>query len=446
MQFAVRNFARVSAPVILAMMMLWLVACGSNATPLASSSTTPTTIRFAVNEAPEELGSFKSVIAEFEKANPNIKVKLENVPDDAEFLKKLAADIAAKTPPDVFMVNYRLIGPYAVKGALQPLDGYMNTSQVFKPADFYPASLNAYKLKGQQQCLPLNFSQLGVYYNKTLFEKAGVPLPKNDWTWNDFLAAAKALTQDTNGDGKTDQYGAGISTLAIRLMPFIWARGGDIVDNPERPTTLTLDKGAALEAFQWFVNLQTQEHVVPNKEAEATQSSQARFQDGTLGMFFQSRVITPELRETIKDKFEWDIVPLPQDKQRATILHSDGFCMTNASKHKDAAWKLIEFFNSTASQSTLAQSGRTVPSLQAVANAPAFLKSNPPANNASYVEMAPYVRPVPLMSTWGEVEGVLNKEIKRAFYGDATAQQAAQAAVENTREYFKQNLTDLDSP
>lgn len=434
-------------------LLVWIAACSAPTAPTkapastqSQANTEPTTIRFAINEAPEELAGFNAVIAEFEKANPTIQVKLENVPADDEFLKKLAADIAAQTPPDVFLDNYRLIGPFAVKGALQPLDGYINTSQVIKTDDFFPAAMNAYKLKGQQQCLPLNLSQLGIYYNKTMFEQAGVPLPHKDWTWSDFLAAAKALTKDTNGDGKTDQYGAGISTSAIRLMPFIWAHGGDVVDNPERPTTLTLDHGAAFDAFQWFVNLQVKEHVVPDKTAEATQSSQKRFQDGTLGMFFQSRVITPELRETVADKFEWDIAPLPQDKQRATILHSDGFCITSGSKNKDAAWKLIEFFNSPASQSTLAQSGRTVPSLIAVANSPAFLKSNPPANNQMYLDMAPYVRAAPLMSTWGEVESALGKEIKRAFYGDASAQQAAQAAVENTQQYFQQNLTDLDSP
>ncbi|MBI4674909.1 MAG: sugar ABC transporter substrate-binding protein [Chloroflexi bacterium] len=439
---------------LLGAVVLWLglalasVACGAPASTQApvSNATAPATIRLAVNEVPEELATFQSIVNAFEQANLNIKVKLENIPDDDEFTKKLAADIAAQTPPDVFLMNYRRIGPFALKGALQSVDKYLNTSQVIQPGDFYPMALDAYKLKGELQCVPLNLSQLGVYYNAKLFQAAGVPLPKNDWTWNDFLAAARALTQDTNGDGKPDQYGAGISTLTIRLMPFVWAHGGDIVDNPERPTSLTLDKGAALEAFQWFVALQTKEHVVPDKTAEATQSSQARFEAGTLAMFFQSRVLTPELRETVKDKFVWDIAPLPQDKNRATILHSDGFCITNGSKNKDAAWKLVEYIAGPQGQTALAKVGRNMPALQAVANSPAFLKSNPPANNQVYLDMAPYVRPVPLMTTWLEVESAVNKEIKRAFYGDASVEEAAQAAVETTREYFKQNLADLGSP
>lgn len=423
-----------------------LIACGAPPQTAVGTTNVPTTIRLAVNEVPEELETFQNILNAFEQANPNLKVKLENIPDDDEFTKKLAADIAAQTPPDVFLMNYRRIGPFVLKGALQPVDQYLNTSQIIHPADFFPTALNAYKHKGEQLCVPLNLSQLGVYYNAKLFQDAGVPLPKNDWTWDDFLTAARALTKDTNGDGKPDQYGAGISTATIRLMPFIWARGGDIVDNPERPTTLTLDKGAAFEAFQWFVNLQTQEHVVPDKQAEATQSSQARFQQGTLAMFFQSRVLTPELRETIKEKFEWDIAPLPQDNNRATILHSDGFCITKASRNKDAAWKLVEYLAGPQGQTALAQVGRSVPALQAVANSPAFLKSNPPANNQVYLEMAPFVRPVPLMTTWLEVESAVNKEIKRAFYGDATVEEAAHAAVETTREYFKQNLADLGSP
>lgn len=436
-------FRRVVGLWLVAMTMLVIVACGNAQTTQMTSGVQE--IVFAVNEEPEEFTAMQSVVAKFQAANPNIKVTLANTPDDDEFTKKLAADIAAKTPPDLFLFNYRRLGPFVIKGAVQPVDTYFAASSSIKPTDFYATAIDAFKFKGQQMCVPLNLSQLQIYYNVDMFKQANVTLPTKDWTWNDFLAAAKALTKDTNGDGKTDQYGAGIAQQTIRLMPFVWAHGAEFVDNAERPTQLTIDSGAALEAFEWFVNLQVKEKVVPNKEAEATENSQTRFQNGALAMYFQSRVLTPELRATVKN-FTWDIAPLPRDKTRATILHSDGFCITKDSAKKDAAWKFIEYMAGKEGQIALAETGRTVPALISVAQSDAFLKSNPPASNQVYLDMAPFVRPVPIMTTWLEVESAVNKEIKRAFYGDVTVAEAAKAAVEGTREYFKQNLTDLGSP
>ena len=399
-------------------------------------------ITFLLSEDPDALQGFKDLVAAFAKIQPDVKVTLHNVPDGGEFLKRLAADFAANTPPDVFEINYRPFGQFAIKGVLEPVDDYMSRSSVVKTGDFYPAALEAFKFKGQQYCLPQNLSSLVVYYNKKLFADANVSPPHAGWTWHDFLSAARALTKDTNGDGKPDQYGAGIAPQIIRLAPFIWAHGGELVDDLNRPTQLTLDAGPALEALRWFVDLQVKEHVVPSKADEATESSQSRFQHGTLAMFFQSRVITPELRQTITN-FEWDVAPMPGDKTVATILHSDGYCITRGSKNKDAAWAFTEFANGPEGQQTIVASGRTVPSIKSIAESPAFANAPPPASSKIYTEMAPHIRRVPIMTTWLQIEDVMNREIKRAFYGDATVEEAVRAAVQDTREQFQQNLQDL---
>jgi multiple sugar transport system substrate-binding protein len=370
-----------------------------------------------------------------------------NIPDDGEFDKKIAALFAAGIPPDVFTINYRRFGQFAIKGALQPVEQYLANSRIVKAGDYYPAALDAFKFKGRQYCIPQNLSSLEVYYNKSLFEAAQLPLPKAGWTWDEFLKDAKALTKDTNGDGRIDQYGLGVQPSTIRLVAFVWAHGGEIVDNPDTPTRLTIDSGPALEAFQWFVNLQVKEHVVPSKADEATEGDLSRFEHGTLGMYLNSRVQTPELRATIGNRFQWDVAPMPVGKNTATVLHSDGYCISSDSTNKDLAWAFTEFATGPDGQKQIVLTGRTVPSLQAVAQSPAFLVSaEPPAGSQIYLDMAPYIRRVPIMTTWLEVEDVLNQEIKRAFYGDATVEEAAQSAVNSTLEYFKLNLKDLGTP
>jgi len=161
----------------------------------------------------------------------------------------------------------------------------------------------------------------------------------------------------------------------------------------------------------------------------------SRFLNGTLGMFFDSRRGTPTFR-TITD-FDWDVAPLPNGSQPASILHSDGYCMAAGSKSKEAAWKLIEFANSQPGQELMAKTGRTVPSMRAVAESAVFLEpENPPANSQVWVDIVPTVRQVPTMPGWVAIEDAASAEIERAFYGQATVEEAAAAAVARTKELF----------
>jgi multiple sugar transport system substrate-binding protein len=415
--------------------------------PTTASAELSGEISFYINEGADELEGFQQLVETFQEQHPKIKINLVNIPDDGEFDKKVAALYAAKTPPDVININYRRFGQFAIKDVLQPVDTYLANSKVVKAADFYPQSLEAFRFQNKQFCIPQNLSSLEVYYNKDLFDRAGVSLPKPGWTWSDFLSAAKTLTKDTNGDGKTDQFGLGMDPATIRLAPFIWAHGGELVDNLDKPTRLAIDSAPALEAFQWFVDLQAKHHVVPSKQEEATLDDKTRFEQGTTAMYLNSRVETPELRETIQEKFEWDVAPLPSDKTTATVLHSDGYCISKDSKNKDLGWAFTEFANGFAGQAELVKTGRTVPSLQKVAESDDFLKSpEPPPSSKIYLDMIPNIRRVPVATTWLEVEGRLDNEIQRAFYGDATVQDAASAAIDGTKEYFKQNLADLGTP
>ncbi|MCB8958686.1 MAG: extracellular solute-binding protein [Ardenticatenales bacterium] len=179
------------------------------------------------------------------------------------------------------------------RSGLAPLGDYLDSSDQIAAADFYANTLDAFRWDGELWCIPQNLSSLVVYYNADLFAAAGLPLPADDWYWDDFLAAARALTLDLDGDGRIDQYGAGIEPALFRLAPFVWQLGGEIVDDPAAPGRLTLDEPAALEAFQWFVDLQVQEGVVPDATAEAAETSESRFLNGRLAMYFNSAAARP---------------------------------------------------------------------------------------------------------------------------------------------------------
>ena len=411
----------------LLLLMVLLTACGGGNSRAVS---------FSVFGDPEELAAYEGLVAAFEAKFPEIDIELRHVPGQNDYRQRLATEFAAGAPPDVFLLNYRRLAPFAADGGLEPLTSYLANSEVIQEADFYPTTIAPFKWQGELWCIPQNVSSLVVYYNADLFAAAGVPLPTNEWTRDDFLAAALALTQDTDGDGVTDQYGVGVEASLFRLAPFVWQNGGEIVDDPANPTRLTLDTPQARAAFQWLVDLQVVHHVAPDRLTESAEESESRFLNGRLAMFFNSRRGVPTYR-TITS-FTWDIAPLPLAEVPAGILHSDGYCLAAAAENKEAAWTFIEFANSVEGQTLIAASGRTVPSLISVAESPAFLDGQPPANSQVFLDTIPLLKAVPIMSTWVGIEETAGQEVERAFYGEATIDEAIAAADELTRPFFEE--------
>jgi multiple sugar transport system substrate-binding protein len=420
--------AFICVPSLFLFLFLFSTAC--TAQPAESEN-----ISFMVFGDPTERDAYLALVEAFHQEHDDLHVEVTHIPSQGDYRTRLVTDFAAGTPPDISLMNYRRFASFAAQDQLEPLGPYLDDSELIQEEDFFPNVMEPFKWQGTLMCLPQNISSLVIYYNKDLFDAAGVPYPPNKWKWEDFLATAIALTKDTDGDGDMDQYGVGIEPVLFRLAPFIWQNGGVLVDNDLNPTRLTLTRFPSQEAFQWFVDLRQVHGVVPTREEEASQDSESRFIAGTTAMYFNSRRGTPSYREI--ESFDWDVAPLPDGTTSAGILHSDGFCLSKAAANKDAAWNFIEFANSVAGQTILAGSGRTVPSLIAVAESEAFLAPDQaPANSRVFLDSIPVLRAVPTLSTWQEIESVADEEIERAFYGDITVQEAATLSHQRTEEYF----------
>ena len=413
----------------LALIALALAACGAQ--PAG-----PAQVSFMVFGDTAEKAAYEQLVSAFERAHPNVDVALVHIPGQSDYRRRLAADFAAGTPADVVLLNYRRYAAFAARGVLEPLGPYLDRSSLITSGDFYQQALDPFYWRGTLACIPQNLSSLAVYYNKDLFAAAGVPLPQAGWTWDDFLSAAQQLTRDTDGDGVTDQYGLGTEVSIFRLAPFIWQNGGDLVDDAQAPTRLTLDSPAALEATRWFVDLQVRHHVVPDVAQEQAEASESRFIGGRTAMFLNSRRGVPTYRTITA--FDWDVAPLPRGRQPAGILHADAYCMAKAALNKAAVWSFIEFANSAEGQRIIAASGRTVPSLRSVAESPAFLDpAAKPANSRVFLDGIADIRGVPVMATWVDIEDLVGEELERAFYGSATVDEAVASAVARSAEFFE---------
>ncbi len=422
--------------ILLTTLSLFLTACAPISSTASTTATGSASLTFLISGDPTDEVAYQQLIDAFTAEHVDIAVNLINIPSGGDFRKRLAADFAAGTPPDLFLINYRNLGRFAAGGAVEPLTDYLANSALIKTDDYYPQALAAFQWNGEQLCMPQNMSSPVIYYNKALFDAAGFTYPTDDWTWDGFLETAVMMTQDTDNDGATDIYGFGIDPTLVRAAPFIWMNGGDLVDNPAAPTRLILDTPESKEALQWFMALQLVHQVTPDAIAEEAESSLSRFINGRLAMFIDSRRAVPEFRAITA--FDWDVAALPVGKTRASILHSDAFCLAAASQQKDAAWTFLEFANSAAGQTILAGTGRIVPSRIDLATAPAFLDPEAkPANSQAFLDAIPHTRNLPLMATWSDIEGIVNTELKNAFYGTATLDEALQAANEHSAEFFQ---------
>jgi multiple sugar transport system substrate-binding protein len=393
------------------------------------------TISFMAFGDPEELEAYRQLIDAFQVAEPGVTVEFIETSDRDDLIARLSIAFAGGAPPDLFLMNYRFYGQFAVKGVLESLQPYLDASDVFRADEFYPQAMEAFQVDGEQICMPQNISSLVVYYNKDLFDEAGLSYPKDDWTWADFLRMAKALTVDVDGDGVTDRHGVGMDPEVIRLAPFIWSSGAELVDDETDPTRFAVDTPTAIKAMQDFFDLYAVHRVAPGDEELESEDTETRFLNGTLGMVFSSRRDTPSFR-AITD-FGWDVAALPRRGEPSGILHSDAYCLTTASESKDTAWRFVEFALGPEGAPIVASSGRTVPSLIEVANSEAFLDPTlDPANSRVFLDTIPVIRRVPNISTWPEIEDAANVILEVGFFEGAPAEEIAQQLIDATTPIF----------
>ena len=407
-------------------------------------------VRFLVFGDPEELAAYSALVDAYQKEEPSADVQLVEASDRSDLIARLSTSIAGGSPPDLFLINYRFYGQFAAKEAIEPMEDRLRATDAFESGDFYSQALEAFQWRGEQLCLPQNVSSLVVYYNRDLFRRFRVPEPRADWTWTEFVAKAGLLTRDAHdrialgGDPDAGAvrpviYGLGVEPTLIRLAPFVWSNGGELVDDDEHPTRLTLEAPRARQAVQAFLDLRAQ-GVVPTDEDVEAEDDESRFVNGRLGMLLSSRRATTTFR-TIRE-LDWDVAPLPLHLEPAGIMHSDAYCMATASKRKDAAWRFVEFALGPKGQRVVARTGRTVPSLISVSRSEAFLDPlQSPRHARVFLDVIPAIRRVPSISTWPEIEDATAGVLENGFYLGQSADEVIGELDRVTRPLFARGET-----
>lgn len=416
-----------SAKVLASVLVAVLATACSPSSDRAEGDGGVTSIQLQVSGEPEETAVYTAIAEQFMKQNDGVEVEVVEVAEKDEHLARLATSFAGGNPPDVFLVNFREYSQFVVRGAIEPIESHFADVDL---GAYYEPPLEAFTFDGTLQCMPQNISSLVVYYNRTLFDQAGLKRPKAGWTWEEFRDTAAELTAG-------DVRGVGIEPTIIRLAPFAWSAGGDIVDDPESPTRLDLDNDGARIALGFFVSM-VRDGLIPTQEEVAAQDLETRFTTGKLGMLLSSRREVPAFREV--QGLDFDVAPLPVDREPAGILHSDGYCIAGGSDAVEEAAALVRFATGEEGETLGALSGRTVPSLRSVAESGAFLDPvQPPRHSEVFLEAIPTIRRTPVLATWPEIEDVAEQILIRAFYEEGyTVDDAIRDLDAETRDLFEE--------
>ncbi|MBI3175406.1 MAG: sugar ABC transporter substrate-binding protein [Chloroflexi bacterium] len=416
---------------VLVVASLLLTACGGGTKPAAGTG--PVTITFMMWGAPEEQTVWQAVVDDFQAANPNIKVNVE-VSDWDSYWTKLNTLFAGGTPPDVFAMDAPLYLDWQSRGALLNLQPYIDANPGFLDG-FYPQTLTAYKLDDGYYGLPRDFNTITLFYNKDMFDAAGMAYPTADWTYDDLLAAAKQLTLDKDNDGKTDQYGLWTDTWDMELFwsELIWANGGEII-SPDHTKTL-IAEGGARDAWTYIDTLY-KEGIMPTP-ATAGEYGGDLFQSGQAAMTTIGHWAVPGY---VASNINFGVAPMPKGpKGAATSVNSAGFVVSKDSKNHDAAFAFIKFALSEAGQKRLAELGFSIPVLKSVAESDAYLKQAGSFDQKVFLDSLAFAHMKPVFKGYEEWAGVVGDGLIPVWDGEAELGPTLDEVVKSADEILANN-------
>jgi multiple sugar transport system substrate-binding protein len=283
-----------------------LLLLGALATPACAEDVIINYMTFSAS--PNYIEELEATIAAFEASHPGIKVKYETAGWEAYFTK-LQTVVAANKAPDAFELNYENFVTYASKGALLDLGSLIAEDDGFDIGVYNPTALAAFAQDGRQYGLVESFSNVVLFYNKDLFDAAGVSYPTAEWTWKDELEAAQKLTDPSKGvwgDFAPIQFWEFYKTIA--------QNGGSIL-SPDKKT-VTIDSAQNIETLQWMIDKVTRYRVTPSDIDMAGQASEDLFKAGKIAMLRTGIWLLGEFATNAK--FSWDIALEPGNTRRRT--------------------------------------------------------------------------------------------------------------------------------
>lgn len=360
-------------------------------------------------------------IASITAKEPDLKIRVENIPYN-DYQDKITVEMAAGDAPDVIGVEASRFSDLYMRGAFEDLTPYIERDKMDLKG-FFPTILARFSPDGKCYAIPTDIAPVGLlYYNKKVFDEAGVPYPTDKLQWPEgFLALCQKLgKKDANGRivrwAYADPYGTSADV-------FLLSNGGYFMDSETHPTRLALDSPQAIEAFQFRWDMIYKWHVSPT----LSEIQSFNFGNGAEDMFLNGEVAmmcsgvwhTPHFLEKGLD---FDVVEFPKGPKgkRGWGSGGSGYAIWSGCKDKEKAWRALKHIAGEELTAKFASTGMIQPALIKVAKSDAFLKSPGPKNKKILLDMPQYSHFSPFIKNWEEVwYGQVGPAMDKAWLGSA---------------------------
>jgi multiple sugar transport system substrate-binding protein len=400
----------------------------------------PVQLRLEVSLTPQELATFQPALEALDQAHSAWEVVLENVPQTS-VVEKISTQLAGNTLPDVVRVQGLFSQQWIRQNAFADLTSYIDQAGI-DLNDFYPGPLEQFRWKDKLWGLPDTAAPEVVYYNKAMFDAAGLPYPTENWTYEDMRTAAIQLTLDSQGRNPTQagfdpnaiqQWGWNSSLVNYWQSYFVQPFGGDFCANADC-TLMNFTAPETIAAVSWWAALVNQDHAGLYDPYGGSQTGAPGdpFISGKAAMGSNGFFAVGQLNEA--ENIAYDIVQplLGQDGKRHTPLSTNGYVISARSAHAKEAWELVQgLLEPQFLADTWGQPGHSVPARRSAA-ASAINPSHPPANQQAIIAAMEYGEVFkPFTSSAFEVYGKTSDFFLKAMKGEMPVSEAM-SQVEKT--------------
>ena len=402
------------------MSLQWLkiAAVGSVAALALSSAAYAQTVRVTVAEYSSKTGPyFEKAATEFEAANPGTDIQIEVVPWDV-LQQKLTTDISGNANADLAIIGTRWLIDYVSEGVAAPLDSYITPD--FK-ARFIDTFLSPSVMDGATYGLPIAASARAMYYNKTLFEQAGIAEPPKNW---DEVAAAAEKIKALGGDS----YGFGLQGKEIETDVYFyyafWSQGGNLIDGDG---TSGLDSEAAYKAAEIYKSLIDKGLTEPGVTSLNREDVQNLFKQGRVGMMITAPFLSNQIKEEAPDlQYGVTAIPAGPTGDRGTYGVTDSIILFENSQNKETAWKFLDYIFTTDKRVEFDENEGFLPVNAEEAKMPMFAEN---ADLKAFAELLPDARFAPVIAGWEEIASVTSNALQRIYLGEGEIKAELDAAA-----------------
>jgi multiple sugar transport system substrate-binding protein len=383
--------------------------------PRKAFGAAPVRFQFSVPE-PERISLVESLIDRFHKAQSEVEVRVECVPQ-AQARQKLITAIAAGNPPDCCQMWDNWLGEFDGMGALEDLTAQIKGWKYY--ASTAPTAWQTVSLKDKIVSFPLALTNDAIFIRTDRVKEYGLKMPTFDWTTDDFLALAKGFTKPDK-----NQYGFGLrgggTWAVLYATEFMYGNGAQVLKDGK----VVINAPEAVSAFEWYIDLIRKLKVTPpSAPTDAYRQIVEGFGRGVTSMYLHNSGSIEEQKGFVGEpNFATLPIPVGPAKKRASFFFSETLTMFKGGKNKDGAWKFLTWMMDDEQHYYYCRTLGLLPTRQNLSERPPYTE----AAYAGFVKSIPFsiVSPYLAYPGWG---GKLDSEgvplFQQAFVGQLTPKQ-----------------------